>query len=220
MRKIFVLFTMLVLSVFCLFAQTEKKNGVVIDHGAQKIIDALTKKLQNDIPLSFEVTYNISENNAIIEKGKGSFLSSGSKYRVLSDDFDDYCNGSILWHYDKKNNEVEISDIEDGNSMFNFVRIINIYAKSYRPKLIRKDYLNKTQVNIIDLTPNKRSAITKVRLWIATNNNTLMQMQVNINDGTKNTYTFSNYKSKVSTQQSDFVFPKFKYPQAKEIDLR
>lgn len=220
MKKIFVLFTILVLSTFCLFAQTEKKNGVVIDHGAQKIIDALTKKLQNDIPLSFEVTYNISENNTIIEKGKGSFLSSGSKYRVLSDNFDDYCNGSTLWHYDKKNNEVEISDIEDGNSMFNFVRIINIYAKSYRPKLIRKDYLNKTQVNIIDLTPNKRSAITKVRLWIATNNNTLMQMQVNINDGTKNTYTFSNYKSKVSTQQSDFVFPKSKHPQAKEIDLR
>lgn len=220
MRKIFVLFTILVLSAFCLIAQTEKKNGVVIDHGAQKIIDALTKKLQNDIPLSFEVTYNISENNTTIEKGKGSFLSSGSKYRILSDNFDDYCNGSTLWHYDKKNNEVEISDIEDGNSMFNFVRIINIYAKSYRPKLIRKDYLNKTQVNIIDLTPNKRSAITKVRLWIATNNNTLMQMQVNINDGTKNTYTFSNYKSKVSTQQSDFVFPKSKYPQAKEIDLR
>lgn len=220
MRKIFVLFTILVLSAFCLIAQTEKKNGVVIDHGAQKIIDALTKKLQNDIPLSFEVTYNISENNTTIEKGKGSFLSSGSKYRILSDNFDDYCNGSTLWHYDKKNNEVEISDIEDGNSMFNFVRIINIYAKSYRPKLIRKDYLNKTQVNIIDLTPNKRSAITKVRLWIATNNNTLMQMQVNINDGTKNTYTFSNYKSKVSTQQSDFVFPKSKYPQTKEIDLR
>lgn len=220
MKKIFVLFTILVLSAFCLIAQTEKKNGVVIDHGAQKIIDALTKKLQNDIPLSFEVTYNISENNTVIEKGKGSFLSSGSKYRVLSDNFDDFCNGSTLWHYDKKNNEVEISDIEDGNSMFNFVRIINIYAKSYRPKLIRKDYLNKTQVNIIDLTPNKRSAITKVRLWIATNNNTLMQMQVNINDGTKNTYTFSNYKSKVSTQQSDFVFPKSKHPQAKEIDLR
>lgn len=220
MRKIFVLFTMLMLSAFCLFAQTEKKNGVVIDHGAQKIIDALTKKLQNDIPLSFEVTYNISENNTIIEKGKGSFLSSGSKYRVISDNFDDYCNGSTLWHYDKKNNEVEISDTEDGNSMFNFVRIINIYAKSYRPKLISKDYLNKTQVNIIDLTPNKRSAITKVRLWIATNDNTLMQMQVNINDGTKNTYTFSNYKSKVSTQQSDFVFPKSKHPQAKEIDLR
>ncbi len=220
MRKIFVLFTILVLSVFCLIAQTEKKNGVVIDHGAQKIIDALTKKLQNDIPLSFEVTYNISENNTIIEKGKGNFLSSGSKYRVLSDNFDDYCNGSTLWHYDKKNNEVEISDIEDGNSMFNFVRIINIYAKSYRPKLIRKDYLNKTQVNIIDLTPNNRSAITKVRLWIAINNNTLMQMQVNINDGTKNTYTFSNYKSKVPTQQSDFVFPKSKHPQAKEIDLR
>ncbi|MDO5760582.1 MAG: outer membrane lipoprotein carrier protein LolA, partial [Bacteroidota bacterium] len=218
MKKFLFLFLFLA-TACCMVAQTEKKNGVVIDHGAQKIVDALAKKLQNDLPLSFDVSYNITQDNKSIEKGKGSFLSSGSKYRIVSDNFNDYCDGNTLWHYDKKNNEVEISEIEEGKSMFNFVRIINIYAKSYRPKLIRKDVLNKKQVNIIDLTPNKRSAVTKVRLWVAISDNTLLQMQVNINDGSKNTYTFSNYKSKVSTKQNDFAFPKSQFPNAKQVDL-
>jgi len=219
MKKIIV-FALSTMITLCLFAQTEKKNGVVIDHGARKIVDNLIKKLQNDMPISFDISYNITGGDKTTERGKISFLSSGTKYKVTSEIFDDYCNGNTLWHYDKNTQEVEISELEDGNSIFNFIKIINVYAKSYRPKFIRKDFLNKTQVNIIDLTPQKRSAVTKVRLWISTNSDTLLQMQVNINDGSKNTYTFSNYKSKVATTDNDFVFPKAKYPKAKQIDLR
>lgn len=39
-------------------------------------------------------------------------------------------------------------------------------------------------------------------------------------DGSKNTYSFSNYKSKVTTNNSDFTFPKTKYPKVKQVDLR
>ncbi len=218
MKKLYIIF-LLVFAV-SVSAQTEKKNGVVVDHGAEKIIKQAVDKLKKDTPLSFSVDYDISSSAKSIEKGKASFLSSNSKYRVVSDSFDDYCDAKTLWHYDKKSNEVEISEIEDGKSMFNFVKIIDTYTKSFRPKLIRKDYLGKTQVNIIDLTPQKRTSITKVRLWIATGSNIILKMQVNINDGSKNTYTFSNYKAKVSVSNADFVFPKDKYPKAKQVDLR
>lgn len=215
-------YTLLILLIAFLYssAQTEIKNGVVVDHGAEKIIKQTVSKLKKDTPLSFSVDYDISNGTKTIEKGKASFLSSNDKYRVISTSFEDYCDGKNLWHYDKKSNEVEISEIEDGKSMFNFVKILDTYAKSFRPKLIRKDYLGKTQVNIIDLTPQKRSSVTKVRLWIATSSNVIVKMQVNINDGSKNTYSFSNYKSKVTTNNSDFTFPKTKYPKVKQVDLR
>ncbi len=215
-------YTILILLFAFLFAsaQTEIKNGVVVDHGAEKIIKQTVSKLKKDTPLSFSVDYDISNGSKTTEKGKASFLSSNDKYRVISNAFEDYCDGKTLWHYDKKSNEVEITEVEDGKSLFNFVKIIDTYTKSFRPKLIRKDYLGKTQVNIIDLTPQKRSSITKVRLWIATSSNIIVKMQVNINDGSKNTYSFSNYKSKVTTNNSDFTFPKTKYPKVKQVDLR
>lgn len=215
-------YTILILLFAFLFAsaQTEIKNGVVVDHGAEKIIKQTVSKLKKDTPLSFSVDYDISNGSKTTEKGKASFLSSNDKYRVISNAFEDYCDGKTLWHYDKKSNEVEITEVEDGKSLFNFVKIIDTYTKSFRPKLIRKDYLGKTQVNIIDLTPQKRSSITKVRLWIATSSNIIVKMQVNINDGSKNTYSFSNYKSKVTTNNSDFTFPKAKYPKVKQVDLR
>lgn len=215
-------YTLLILLIAFLYssAQTEIKNGVVVDHGAEKIIKQTVSKLKKDTPLSFSVDYDISNGTKTIEKGKASFLSSNDKYRVISTSFEDYCDSKNLWHYDKKSNEVELSEVEDGKSMFNFVKILDTYAKSFRPKLIRKDYLGKTQVNIIDLTPQKRSSVTKVRLWIATSSNVIVKMQVNINDGSKNTYSFSNYKSKVTTNNSDFTFPKTKYPKVKQVDLR
>lgn len=215
-------YTLLILLIAFLYssAQTEIKNGVVVDHGAEKIIKQTVSKLKKDTPLSFSVDYDISNGTKTIEKGKASFLSSNDKYRVISTSFEDYCDGKNLWHYDKKSNEVELSEVEDGKSMFNFVKILDTYAKLFRPKLIRKDYLGKTQVNIIDLTPQKRSSVTKVRLWIATSSNVIVKMQVNINDGSKNTYSFSNYKSKVTTNNSDFTFPKTKYPKVKQVDLR
>ncbi|MBR1769284.1 MAG: outer-membrane lipoprotein carrier protein LolA [Bacteroidales bacterium] len=219
MKKL-MLFFCSVFTLYGLVAQTEIKNGVVVDHGAQKIIDNASKKLKNDVPLSFTVAYEITSNGKTAEKGKADFLSTGNKYRVLADDFEDYCNAKSLWHYDKKTKEVELSDLEDGKSIFNFTKIIDTYAKSFRPKLIRKDYLGKTQVNIIDLSPQRRSSITKVRLWISTDNNTIMKMQVNLNDDSKNIYTFSNYKTKVKATDSDFVFPKSKYPNVKVVDLR
>lgn len=219
MKKLF-LYALLLSTIQFLWAQTEIKNGVVVDHGAQKIVDGAVNKLKKDLPVSFKVSYNISSDGRTTEKGTANFLSMGGRYCVTSSNFDDYCDGSTLWHYDKKTGEVEISEVEDGKALFNFVRIIDIYAKSYRPKLIRKDRLNGIGVNIVDLTPKKRSSVNKVRLWISTKDNGIVQMQVSINDGSKNTYSFSSYKAKVKTSNKDFVFPKSKYKNLKYVDLR
>ena len=98
-------YTLLILLIAFLYAsaQTEIKNGVVVDHGAEKIIKQTVSKLKKDTPLSFSVDYNISNGTKTIEKGKASFLSSDSKYRVISNGFEDFCDGKTLWHYDKKN---------------------------------------------------------------------------------------------------------------------
>lgn len=219
MKKFFAI----LLSVFLvgmLSAQTEVKNGVVVDHTAEKIVSAATKKLKTDAPFSFSFSYNLAEKGQKAEKGTGTFLSNNNKYKIESTDFNEYCDGTTLYHYVKKSNEVEVSDVEDGQAMFNFTKIINQYANSFRPKLIRYETFNKTNCAVIDLTPKKSSSISKVRLWTAKADNRIMQMVINVYGGTTYTYTFTNYKAKATATNADYTFPKAKFPKVKIVDLR
>ena len=117
----------LVCLIFCLngFAQRVIKNGVVVDYTAQKIVKNVVARVNADSPFSFNFSYNITQNKKVIEKDNGTFLSYNNKYRITSNIFNDYCDGKTLYHFVKKTNEVEVSEVEDGNSMFNFTSIIN-----------------------------------------------------------------------------------------------
>ncbi|MBQ9311424.1 MAG: hypothetical protein IJ213_00070 [Bacteroidales bacterium] len=214
---------LIILTLFCtqiIFSQTEVKNGVVIDHTAEKIVKNTVAKLKNDTPFSFSFSYNLSFSDKTTEKGSGTFLSNNDKYKIETTNFSDYCNGTTYWHYVKANEEVEISDIEEGNSMFNFTKIINQFSNSYGAKLIRYEVFNKVNCAIIDLTPTKKSAVSKIRLYTSKTNNTVSKIIIYTYEGTTYTYTFTNYKSKIQTQPTDFTFPKSKYPKAKTVDLR
>ena len=204
---------------FSLFAQTEKRNGVVIDKGAQKIVGNVVAQMKKDTPFSFAFTYDIQENNAK-QKGKGTFISNNSKYSVVTDQFSYISNGTTMWNYNTKTNEVEVMDAEDGNTMFNFTKIIGNSLKNFRPKLIRQEKFGGVNCNIVDLTPMKSSAISKIRIYASATNNRLHKMEISTYEGAKYIYTFSNYKPNISVTSSTFTFDKTKHLKVKVVDLR
>lgn len=215
-------FIAIILSVCVLLsvnAQTEIKNGVVIDHGAEKIVKKVIAQIDNDMPFSFEFTYAISEEGKS-QEGSGKFLSSNSKYCITSDKFCHWSNGVTMWNYLKTNNEVEVMDVEDGNTMFNFVKIINQSSNNFRPKFIRTEIFNKTNCNIIDLTPKTRSSISKIRIYSAKTTNRIMRLEISTYEGAHYKYTFSNYKTKLKVTDNNFIFPHQSYPKVKIVDLR
>jgi outer membrane lipoprotein-sorting protein len=219
MKKIIILLFNIILC-WNVFSQKEIRNGVVIDHTAEKIVNNVVSRLKADSPLSFNFNYTITKGRKQIDKDKGSFLSFNDKYRVCCSSFNDYCNGKTLYHYVKSSNEVEVSDIEDGNSMFNFIKIINQYSKTYRSKLIKVDNVNNVACNVIDLVPMKKSNISRVRIYSNRTNNRLLKMIIYIIEGNTYTYSFSAYKAKTRTTVNDFTFPKNKFPKVKIVDLR
>ncbi len=214
---VFCLYMILSLSVL---AQKEIKNGVVIDHNAQKIVNQIVEQIKKDTPISFKFSYDIKDEDIGSKKGSGEFLSNNAKYRIISNDFSHWSDGKTMWNLVKNKNEVEVLDAQDENTMFNFIKIINSSVKNFRPKLIRKENFNKTQCNVVDLTPQKSSSISKIRIYSSVTNNRIQKMEIYTFNDTHYKFTFSSYQANKKVINEDFVFPKKSYPKIKVVDLR
>ena len=218
-KNIFTIIVCIIISTN-IFSQTEIRNGVVIDHGAQKIVKNVIAQIKKDTPFSFNFTYNIKDKEIGNKKGSGKFLSYNAKYCITSNDFCHWSNGVTMWNLIKNKNEVEIMDAEDENTMFNFVKIINRSVNNYRPKLIRQEIFNKTNCNVIDLTPKKASSISKIRIFSSVNNNRIQKMEISTYIGSNYNFTFTSYNTNKTVNDNNFIFPQKSYPKVKQIDLR
>ncbi len=203
-----------------LWSQKTISGGVVVDHTAQKIVEKVVEQIKKDTPIAFNFAYNIKDEEVGSKKGSGEFLSYNAKYRLTSKDFSHWSDGTTMWNFIKQKNEVEVLDAQDENTMFNFVKIINSSTKNFRPKLIRKEVFNKVQCNVVDLTPNKSSSISKIRLYSSTANNRIQKIEIYTLGGSHYKFTFSSYQAKKQVSTQDFVFPQKSYPNVKIVDLR
>ncbi|MDR0789781.1 MAG: outer membrane lipoprotein carrier protein LolA [Bacteroidales bacterium] len=220
MKSLFAIILTAFVFSFSSFSQREVKNGVVIDHNAEKIVKNISKKLKDDAPLSFDFVFSAKEGDKVSQTEKGSFLSNGDKFRVISTSFEDYSDGKSVWHYLKTANEVEVSSVDEQGSMFNFSNMISTYLKDFRPKLIKEQTKANVVYNVIDLTAVGKSFVIKVRLLAAKNTNRISEMTLYTQDDRVYTYTLSNYKAKLKTSLSDFTFQTDKYPKVQVVDLR
>jgi len=212
LNTIYSLFALLL--SFCSFGQGTVKNGVVVDAKAQGIITNAASRISKDSPLSFSFS---SINKGEKKAQRGSVLLSGGKYVASFASNTIYCDGKSVWSYNPQTNEVNINDIDaTGNDMINISTFISNANKNFRPKLIRKQGVN----YILDLTPNHKSSISKVRLAINSSIYRLSSMEVHYYSGNIVSFNISNYKAKAKTTANSFVFPKKKYPKAQIVDLR
>lgn len=198
------------------FAQKEIVNGVVIDKQAQKIVEAVSKKITTDSPILISYTMAIKAGNKTLETQKGTLLSNGAKFQLKAQGFEDYCDGANYWHYVKETSEVELSVIDQTNNIFNFPNMIKTYSKDFRPKLIREEETN----YVIDLIPNKSTNVSKIRIVSNKTTNRLKEMTIHVRGGNTYQITFSSYKPNQATKTNDFSFPTQTYPQVEVIDLR
>ena len=196
------------------FAQKEIVNGVGIDKQAQKIVEAVSKKITTDSPILISYTMAIKAGNKTLETQKGTLLSNGAKFQLKAQGFEDYCDGANYWHYVKETSEVELSVIT--NNIFNFPNMIKTYSKDFRPKLIREEETN----YVIDLIPNKSTNVSKIRIVSNKTTNRLKEMTIHVRGGNTYQIIFSSYKPNQATKTNDFIFPTQTYPQVEVIDLR
>jgi outer membrane lipoprotein-sorting protein len=203
----------LLLGVFSLnlFAQSD----------AKKMLDAVSTKFKSytSVQASFQLKI---ENNAgkLVGSKKGTVMMKGTKYKVIANEQEIYCDGSNTWNFDKSANEVTINKVDPTANTITPQKIFtNFYDKDFTYRLNGDKKEGGVVCKEIELTPvDKTKPFTKVLLYVS--NATINCTKVMEKTGNKYTYSISNMKTGQSMKDALFAFDAGKYPGVEVVDLR
>ncbi len=155
----------------------------------------------------------------------GKAVVSGNKYRITfsTEGREIICDEKAVYSYDKKANEVTISEYSEENSEFSLNAFYEQYRKEPKGKYVAEEKLaNGTLVDHIELYPpaRRKTNIVRIHLWV--NRNTHLVEQMKVQDRSQNfvTYIFTDVQINGTVSASDFTFDASKYPNANIVDLR
>ena len=219
--KKYLLFTVLILSVFSLQAQNNSLGNN--DPDAKKILDAVSAKFKTYKGVQSNFTYSVEDSKGKTQGiQKGTLLMKGSKYKITMSDRQIFSDGSSVWNYDKPTNEVTISKIDPSATTITPQKLFtNFYDKDFLYKLNGDKKVGKKTVQEIELTPvDKTKNFHKVYLYIDKAAKTIISTKVLDKSGNKFTYVVTTLNSNAAVTDAQFTFDKKKFPGVEEVDLR
>lgn len=200
---------------FSSFAQTS-------DPAAKAILDGVSAKFQTYKTVQATFTYKV-ENAAgkAVSTQTGTLLMKGTKYKVVFSGQEIYCNGVMIWNYDKGANEVSVSKVEASAGTITPQKLFtNFYDKDFRYLLNGEKKVGTKTLQEIEMTPiDKSKAFHKVYVQVDKATKTIYSTKVLENAGNRYTYTVNSIKTNNTLADSQFVFDKSKYPGVEQIDL-
>jgi len=210
------------IALFFISSTLLAQNAVpsMVTQGAP-IIEKAAQKYNALSSFSLDFTVSIEENNKVIQSFKGVLFVKKDKYFLTFEDQIMGNDGKIMWNYQKSTNEATLFEAEDDDfSMFHPAKMLMNWDKEYSAKFIREDELQKKQVNIVDLTPKKRSPFYKIRLFIDKATSYIQQVMMFEIDGPTITYTITKFTPNAVVSDAKFTFNKNDFPDVQVIDMR
>jgi outer membrane lipoprotein-sorting protein len=193
------------------------------DPDAKKILDAVSAKFKTykSVTAKFNLKIENSGGKQIGSK-TGTVQMKSSKYHVLLNDQEIFCDGSSVWTYDKAAKEVTITKIDpNGNTITPQKIFTNFYDKDFLYKLNGESKAGGKTIQEIELTPiDKSKAFHKVYLYIDKAAQTITTTKVLENTGNKYTYGVSSINTATTIPDVAFVFDAKKFPGVEVNDLR
>ena len=98
--------------------------------------------------------------------------------------------------------------------------MLNDWEKEYTVKFFREEELQKKQVFVIDLIPNKKSLFYKIRLFIDKETSYIQQVTMYEVEGVPFTYMITKFTPQAVISEDKFTFNKNHFPEAEVIDMR
>jgi outer membrane lipoprotein carrier protein len=217
MKKTYLLLIAFITSAVSLFAQTSS------DPDAKKVLDAVSAKFKSYKAVQAAFTYKVenAEGKAISTK-KGNVYMKGTKYRVSFVGQEIFCDGNMVWTYDKSSNEVTVTKLDASTTTLTPQKLFtNFYDKDFLYKLNGDKKQGGKTVQEIEMTPvDKSKPFHKVYLLIDKNAKTIYSTKVLEKAGNRYSYTVNSLNGKANIPDSKFVFNKKDYPGVEEVDLR
>jgi outer membrane lipoprotein-sorting protein len=206
--------------LFCAYGQDDPR--------AQKIIDDMTAKFKAypSVSLSFAVTItNLQDKTEIQQEGK--LWVKNNKYKIESDDYVIYFDGSKMYQYLPKMKEVNISNSfpDDNTGEFHLLNPqtwFNISSQSFKTNLIKESRQDNRNVYEMDLYPVQIKGARYSRIRIMVEKSTLQTVYLKVfkNDGLHYALSFKPYSiHQTVLPDSFFVFNKAEHPDVEVIDL-
>jgi outer membrane lipoprotein-sorting protein len=180
------------------------------DPKAKQILDKLKK--QYDTYKSMEVKFEIDLElpGKAVEHQKGTVIQDGKKYQVKLKDQEIYADGKTVWVYLKKNKEVQISDIEEGeaSAFMSPKQMMTMYdSGDLVYSIIEERKVGGTQFVDIEFKPlSKKTDYTKMRLTIDKKANKMVSLRVFSRDGSRYTLKVSDILPNKKYDPAMFTF--------------
>ncbi len=194
------------------------------DPEATRIIDDIHKKYAGfeTIEIDFELEIDLPEKDAQYQRGK--MIQSGEKYMVDFPQRAVFCDGDAVYLYLKRNNEVQINDIdEDDPSMMvsplDMLDIVKggdfVYAVTGS---LRKDGKKWTKIEFKPISDEEE--YFKISLLADAKKKDIGMIKFFMRDGSRYTLTVKNMRPNVAVSPDTFTFDTSKYPGVHVEDLR
>ena len=206
---------------------------------AQK--DAQAKAILNQVSIKYKAydavktdfTFTLDNPQANIKDSQSGTLiarSKANKFRVTIYSGDAakpvvaqeiISDGKSQWTYLKKDNEVQLNDVDHSGESLNPAQLFTIYEHGYKYIYNGDSKINGKVYQEIDLTPeDANKSFFKVRLQIDKVKKQIYSALIFDKNGSRYTYTIKNFMPNVKAPDTTFTFDKKDHPGVEVVDLR
>lgn len=191
--------------------------------GPEQIIKDVRTYYQENTSLEANILFTIDVPESEKTEMNGKFYLKGDKYRFLLKDQEIISDNVNLWHWSKGSiNEVQLSYIENDESIITPSKIFTKFLRGFAYKLVTKTKFKGKDIALVDIIPSSKKEgndIYKIKVVSDLKTDQLLEMKLFSKDGT--IYSFLVKDQKVTTlSDSLFQFDEEAHPEVEVIDLR
>lgn len=193
------------------------------DPNAKQILDKVSAKFKTYKAVQSAFNLKVEDAKGKLQGNKtGTVFMKGSKYRVVMQGQEIFCDGKNVWTYDKSANEVTITKVDPTATTITPQKIFtNFYDKDFLYKLNGEKKMGAKTIQEIEMTPtDKGKTFHKVYVYVDKGAQAIYSASILEKNGNKYTYTVNSLNGNAAVNDSQFVFEKAKYPGVEEVDLR
>ncbi len=193
------------------------------DPKSKAIIDKLIAK--NKTYKSFDADFSsrlVNTASKLDLKQDGNLKVKDRKFRLTLLDNTVINDGTALWTYSKKTNEVTISDPKDMDATLDPANLFNVYEKGFKSQYVgagTEDGVAVETIKLFPLDPVKKAFHTVI-LTVDKAKMEPRKVVMKYKDGNEVTYILKKFTPNAEMVDALFSFDKSKYPGVEVNDMR
>ena len=189
---------------------------------AASILEKAATAYEQSGGMQADFTLNSRSNGQGSEAFEGSIDMRGDKFVWRSPEMITWFDGQTQWSYVEHNEEVNVTTPTAEELPFtNPALLLRTYKKGFTAVYKGESTAaNGKMAYDIELTPKKKSDLTKVVLQLEKNSGLPTRMVVSAKNGTNSTVQISQLQTNQNQLDRVFVFNEADYPDAEVVDLR